>query len=119
MDLMGVTCVMHPRVVLGAIGSFLEPFCGHLSPKIDKVSEELTLRYHHEEPWVEVDGGGAAVGLGEEVAYCVAHQSLVSSNQCSTKLSSHPRLIKPNSDARHSGMILICFHQPTALIRFH
>ena len=38
--------------VLGAIASFLEPFCGHLSPKIDKVSEELTLRYPHEEPCV-------------------------------------------------------------------
>ena len=43
----------YPRFVLGAIGSFLEPFCGHLSPKIDKVSVELTLRYPHEEPWVE------------------------------------------------------------------
>ena len=43
----------YPRFVLGAIGSFLEPFCGHLSPKIDKVSEELTLRYPHEGPWVE------------------------------------------------------------------
>ena len=32
--------------------SFLEPICGHLSPKIDKVSEELTLRYPHEEPCV-------------------------------------------------------------------
>ena len=28
----------HPRVVLGTIGAFLEPFCGHLSPKNDKVS---------------------------------------------------------------------------------
>ena len=26
-------------VVLGAIVSFLEPFCEHLSPEIDKVSE--------------------------------------------------------------------------------
>ena len=42
----------HPMPVLGALSPFLEPFCGHLSPKIDKVSEELTLRYHHEEPWV-------------------------------------------------------------------
>jgi len=39
-------------VVLGALGSFLEPFCGHLSSKIDKVSEELTLRYPHEGPCV-------------------------------------------------------------------
>ena len=30
-------------VVLGTIRSFLEPFCGHLSPKIDKVCEELTF----------------------------------------------------------------------------
>ena len=42
----------YPVFVLGAISSFLELFRGHLSPKIDKVSEELTLRYHHEEPWV-------------------------------------------------------------------
>ena len=42
----------YPVFVLGAISSFLEPFRGHLLPKIDKVSEELTLRYHHEEPWV-------------------------------------------------------------------
>ena len=46
----------YPVFVLGAISSFLEPFRGHLSPKIDKVSEELTLRYHHEEPWVECHG---------------------------------------------------------------
>ena len=42
----------HPMLVLGALCSFLEPFCGHLSPKIDKVCEELTLRYPHEGPWV-------------------------------------------------------------------
>ena len=42
----------YPVFVLGAISSFLEPFRGHLSPKIDTVSEELTLRYPHEEPWV-------------------------------------------------------------------
>ena len=40
-------------LVLGALCSFLEPFCGHLSPKIDKVSEELTLRHPHEGPWVD------------------------------------------------------------------
>ena len=40
----------HPMLVLGALCSFLEPFCGHLSPKNDKVSEELTLRYPHEGP---------------------------------------------------------------------
>ena len=38
-------------VVLGTIRSFLEPFCGHLSPKIDKFSEELTLRYPHLARW--------------------------------------------------------------------
>ena len=36
------------RVVLGAI-------FGYLSPKYDKVSEKLTLRYPHEGPCVEVD----------------------------------------------------------------
>ena len=30
----------------------MDPFCGQVSPKIDKVSEELTLRYPHEEPGV-------------------------------------------------------------------
>ena len=42
----------HPMPVLGALIPFLEPFCVHLSPKIDKVSEKLTLRYPHEEPCV-------------------------------------------------------------------
>ena len=42
----------HPMPVLGALSPLLEPFCGHLSPKIDKFSEELTLRYPHEGPWV-------------------------------------------------------------------
>ena len=42
----------HPMVVLGTTRSFLEPFGGHLSPKIDKVSEELTLRYPLEGPCV-------------------------------------------------------------------
>ena len=42
----------YPMLVLGAVCSFLEPFCGNLSPKIDKVSEELTLKYPHEEPCV-------------------------------------------------------------------
>ena len=32
--------------------SFLEPFCGHLSPKNDKVYEKITLRYPHEGPCV-------------------------------------------------------------------
>ena len=42
----------HPMVVLGTIRSYLEPLCGHLSPKNDKVSGELTLRYPHEGPCV-------------------------------------------------------------------
>jgi len=42
----------YPDFVLGAVCSFLEPFCGHLSPNIDNVSEKLTLRYHHEGPLV-------------------------------------------------------------------
>jgi len=45
----------YPKVVLGAIRSFLEPCCGHLSPKIDQVSEELTLRYPPERPCVGSD----------------------------------------------------------------
>ena len=49
----------HSKVVLGAIRSFLEPFCGHLSPKIDKVSEELTVRYPHEEPCVALQQTGS------------------------------------------------------------
>ena len=28
----------YPRCGLGAVGVVLEPFCGHLSPKLDKVS---------------------------------------------------------------------------------
>ena len=43
----------HPMPVLGALSPFLEPFCGHLSPKIDKVSEKLTLKYPHEGPCVD------------------------------------------------------------------
>ena len=44
-----------PREALrgGISRSFLEPFCGHLSPKVDRFSEELTLRYPHEGPCVE------------------------------------------------------------------
>ena len=49
----------HPMLVLGALCSFLEPFYGNLSPKIDKVSEELTLRYPHEGPWVGVGASGS------------------------------------------------------------
>ena len=33
----------YPVFVLGAISSFLEPFCGHLSPKLDKLCSKLTF----------------------------------------------------------------------------
>ena len=33
----------HPMPVLGALGSFLEPFCGHLSPKLDMLCSKLTF----------------------------------------------------------------------------
>ena len=52
----------HSSVVLGAIVPFLEPFCGHLSSEIDKVSEALALRYSHEGP-------------------CVAHTRRIAGNQ--------------------------------------
>jgi hypothetical protein len=42
----------YPVPVLGAISPFLEPFRGRLSPNIDNVSEQLTLRYPHDGPWV-------------------------------------------------------------------
>ena len=29
----------HPRPVLGAIDPYLEPFWGHLSPKVDRIFE--------------------------------------------------------------------------------
>ena len=42
----------YPVPVLGAISPFLEPSRGHLSPKVDKVYRNLTLRYPHEGPCV-------------------------------------------------------------------
>ena len=42
--------------------SFLERFCGYLSPKIDEVSLKLTFEYPHEGPCV------ATPGLGREAA---------------------------------------------------
>ena len=30
----------HPRPVLGATDPYLEPFCGHLSPKVDKIFQK-------------------------------------------------------------------------------
>jgi hypothetical protein len=50
----------HPMVVLGASRSFLEPFCGHLLPTIDKFSEDFTLRYPHEGSCVRASHVAAA-----------------------------------------------------------
>ena len=33
----------YPMLILGAVCSFLEPFCGHLSPKVDKIFQKLLL----------------------------------------------------------------------------
>ena len=33
----------YPRLVLGALGSLLEPFCGHLLPKVDRLCSKLTF----------------------------------------------------------------------------
>ena len=33
----------HPMLVLGAPGSFLEPFCGYVLPKVDKLCSKLTF----------------------------------------------------------------------------
>jgi hypothetical protein len=49
----------HPVPVLGAISPFLEPFRGRVSSNIDNVSENLTLRYPHEGPWVDLDSESA------------------------------------------------------------
>jgi hypothetical protein len=54
----------HSRFVPGAIGPLLEPFCGHLSPKIDKVYEKLTLRYPHEGPCVDLPSHTGLLALG-------------------------------------------------------
>ena len=47
----------YPRLVLGALGSFLEPFCGHVLPKVDKLSSKLTF----EIPPRRALGGSTAV----------------------------------------------------------
>ena len=59
----------HSIVVLGTMRSFLEPFSGHLSPTIDKVSEELTLRYPHEGPCVVTSGAGRGRGVWRRRAH--------------------------------------------------
>ena len=33
----------YPRLVLGALGSFLEPFCGHVLPRVDRLCSKLTF----------------------------------------------------------------------------
>jgi hypothetical protein len=43
----------YPRLVVGALGSLLEPFCGHVLPKVDKLCSKLTFEYPHEEPCVD------------------------------------------------------------------
>ena len=60
----------HPRCGLGAVGAVLEPFRGHLSPKIDKVSCKLTF----EIPPRRTLGGGAAStakSLGLPLVHCI------------------------------------------------
>ena len=49
----------HSRCGLGAVGAVLEPFCGHLSPKIDKVYWKLTF----EVPTQRALGGTSADNL--------------------------------------------------------
>ena len=53
----------HPMPVLGALSSFLEPFGGHLSPKLDKVSWKLTF----EIPPQRASGGAACADQTERV----------------------------------------------------
>ena len=48
----------HPRFVVGAIGSFLEPFRGYLSSKMTNFNE-LTSEYTLEGPCMNRGGGGA------------------------------------------------------------
>ena len=78
----------HLLVVLGAILSFLEPFCRHLSPKIDKVSEKLTLRYPHEGPCV------GAVRTLQASAPCLA---------CSSALVLERRQVTSSGERRTTG----------------
>ena len=34
----------YPMLVIGALGSFLEPICGHVLPKVDKLFPKLTFK---------------------------------------------------------------------------
>ena len=44
-------------LVLGAFGSFLEPFWGHLLPKVENIYFKTTLTYPHEGPCVGQHAG--------------------------------------------------------------
>ena len=77
----------HPMVVLGTIRSFLEPFCGHLSPKNDKVSEELTLRYSHEGPCV------GAILRAESTSLQPSHTRIT------TSFYAHPTVFREHSQS--------------------
>ena len=46
-------------LVLGALGSFLGPFCGHVLPKVDKLCSTLTFEIPPEEP--SVDRGTSSI----------------------------------------------------------
>ena len=54
----------HPMLVLGALGSFLEPFGGHSLPKLTTSLENLT--YPHEGPCVEPTGAVPEDTVGSE-----------------------------------------------------
>ena len=41
----------YQSLVLGAIASFLEPFCGHLLLKVDKISQPLTFKIPPRRAW--------------------------------------------------------------------
>ena len=60
----------YPVPVLGAISPFLEPFRGYLSPKVDKVYRNLTLRYPHEGPCVDKDAGAQLWYFGVRGSGC-------------------------------------------------
>jgi len=40
----------HPVLVLGAVSSFLEPFCGELLSNVDKPVDNRLFKYPHEGP---------------------------------------------------------------------
>ena len=89
----------YPVFVLGAISSFLEPFRGHLSPKIDTVSEELTLKYPHEEPWVVHLAGHTAVSKNPKPSTLNPQPSTL--NPQPSTLNPQPSTLNPNSHVTH------------------